>query len=108
MKREAEDYLISDEIANLYSVILRPGLVYHDVERPWSVPFGKLSSVGSSLSGLVGQNIGLILPRGPPGTDLRILSDVTIQEALKPFEKDEHLNKQVMHHIISADDLRKK
>lgn len=71
MKREAEAFLI-EECESLSPTILRPGLVYHDHERPWSVPLGIASNLGSAFS------------RGktPSGTNLRTLADITIREAL--------------------------
>ena len=106
MKKEAEDYIISDEVGNLYSVILRPGLVYHETERPWSVPLGKAADLGSSVSGLF-NSFGL-LPKGPPGTDLRILSGLTIEQATLVVDKDnKEFDKSVRHHIITAKMMRK-
>ena len=72
LKREAEDFLIS-ECPALHTSIIRPGLVYHDSERPWSLPLGLFSNLTHTLSGGRG---------GPPGTSLRVLADITIREAL--------------------------
>ena len=72
LKREAEDFLIS-ECPALHTSIIRPGLVYHQSERPWSLPLGFLSNLTHTLSGGRG---------GPPGTSLKVLADITIREAL--------------------------
>lgn len=72
LKWEAEDFLKTDCDA-LYSAIIRPGLVYHDSERPWSMPLGLFANLSHALS----------RGSGPPGTNLRVLADVTIKEALK-------------------------
>ena len=71
----------------MYTVILRPGLVYHDTERPWSYPLGQLSNIASKLSKKVP-----VLPDGPPGTDLRILADVTIKEAMQQFIRHDDMD----------------
>ena len=72
MKREAENFLIN-QCDSVSPSIIRPGLVYHDLERPWSVPLGIAANVGSALTG----------GRAPAGTNLRTLADVTISEAIK-------------------------
>jgi len=48
MKLEAEDYLMSN-CPNLNVVILRPGFVWHEQERPWSVPIKAMSDIGFRL-----------------------------------------------------------
>ena len=55
MKREAEQFLEKDPECqeNLYKVILRPGLVYHEQERPISVPLGLASNLVHSFGSLL-------------------------------------------------------
>ena len=55
MKREAEQFLENDPECqeNLYNVILRPGLVYHEQERPISVPLGLASNLVHTFGGLL-------------------------------------------------------
>ena len=72
MKREAETFLIN-QCDSVSPIIIRPGLVYHDMERPWSVPMGIAANIGSTITG----------GRAPAGTNLRILADVTINEAMR-------------------------
>ena len=91
MKREAETFLL-EECGQLSSTILRPGLVYHDHERPWSVPLGIASNLTSSFT----------RGRTPSGTNLRTLADVTINEALSDL-KGERTTK-----IIGSEEMRAK
>ena len=53
MKREAEQYLMRD-CDSLFAAILRPGLVYHDTERPWSMPLGLISNLSHSVTAVGG------------------------------------------------------
>ena len=91
MKREAETFLL-EECESISPTILRPGLVYHDQERPWSVPLG----IASNLSSTITQG------RTPSGTNLRTLADVTIREALMELQ-DERISK-----IITSEEMRAK
>ena len=91
MKLEAEDFLINN-CDSIFSSIIRPGLVYHDKERPWSLPLGLLSNLGHTVTN--GQ--------GPPGTSLRVLADITVREALKDRSDDESSG----HQIISAVEMK--
>ena len=52
MKRQAEDYLIYDEDCEqkLNPVILRPGLVWHQNERQWSLPLKLATDFGYFLN----------------------------------------------------------
>ena len=96
MKREAEQFLI-EECDSLYSAIIRPGLVYHQSERPWSVPLGLFSNFSHSVT----------KGSGPPGTSLRVLADVTIREALKDRQQDDkRKDNEERHTIISAADMK--
>ena len=95
MKWEAEKFMI-DECDALYKAILRPGLVYHQGERPWSMPLGLLSNLTHKVSG--GQ--------GPPGTNLRVLADITIREALKVHNDDQNTDEKKQYTIISAADMK--
>lgn len=70
MKFEAEDYL-RDQCPNLDVVVIRPGLVYSQIARPWSVPLGLASTVGSRFAKPFGINT-------PPGTQLSAIGDCTI------------------------------
>lgn len=83
MKREAEEYLGANYECreNLYNVILRPGLVYHDKERPVSMPLGFASNLVHSLGGIPG------IGQQPAATNLKHLADFTIREALVKREK---------------------
>jgi len=49
MKREAEIYLM-EECESLFAAIVRPGLVYHETERPWSMPLGLFSNLSYALT----------------------------------------------------------
>jgi hypothetical protein len=50
MKREAEDYLLTDEeVSSLNPVILRPGLVWHQGERQWSLPLKFATDFGFGI-----------------------------------------------------------
>ena len=93
MKREAEQRIIADSDM-LFTSIIRPGLVYHETERPWSVPMGLLSNLGHKLTG--GQ--------GPPGTNLRVLVDVIAREAL--HSNEDVSTSQANHRIVSARDMK--
>lgn len=52
MKREAEAYLLRDELAaaKLNSVILRPGLVYSATQRGWTMPLKVITDIGFCLN----------------------------------------------------------
>lgn len=95
MKREAEQYLIKN-CDSLFAAILRPGLVYHDTERPWSVPLGLLSNLSHTMA-LAGSS-------GPPGTNLRVLAEHTIQEAVTVHTND--LQAVARHKIITAAQMK--
>ena len=81
------------ECEALFAAILRPGLVYHDTERPWSVPLGLAANLTHRVTG-----------SGPPGTNLRVLVDHTIREALRDHQTDDRTSQR--HVIISALDMK--
>jgi hypothetical protein len=67
MKKEAEDFLTTQE--NLYGAVLRPGLVYHESERPAVMPLGLLSNIAHTVTSMTSTGKTV-----PPGTDLRVLA----------------------------------
>jgi len=90
MKLEAEQFL-KEECESLDVVVLRPGLVYSQSQRSWTVPMGILSSLGSKLM----QPAGLDLP---PGTKLSVLADYTVK-SLKQNRVDDRFR------VISAKEM---
>jgi nucleoside-diphosphate-sugar epimerase len=83
MKLEAENYL-KTQCENLDVVVLRPGLVYSQSTRSWTVPMGIASSLGASLLQPTGIEV-------PPGTKLSVLADFTVrglQQNMKGEVKD--------------------
>jgi hypothetical protein len=57
-KREAEEYLLSEECKNLKPTIIRPGFIVHKDERWWSIPVG----MGCDLMWYMNENVGKTLP----------------------------------------------
>ena len=49
MKEQAELFLLSS-CPELIPVILKPGLVWHEQERSWSVPFKIASDIGYEIN----------------------------------------------------------
>ena len=45
-KREAEDFLLSEECSNLKSTIIRPGFLVDKDGRWWSIPLGVVVDIG--------------------------------------------------------------
>ena len=99
MKREAEDYLLS-KCDSLSASIVRPGLVYHERERPWSMPLGLISNLSHALTP---PSTRL---QGPPATNLKVLADVIIREALKRDTHSSGNGEAARHTIISATDMK--
>ena len=96
MKLEAEEFLIN-QCSSMYSAILRPGLVYHEQERPWSIPLGVASNLGHKLLSKVDAS-----KAGPPGTNLRVLVDHIIKEALTSHNDERGSG----HKIIRAAEMK--
>lgn len=91
MKREAETFIL-EECESISPTILRPGLVYHERDRPWSVPLGIASNISSTFS----------RGRTPSGTHLRVLADITIKEALSELQAERESK------IITSEEMRAK
>ena len=53
--------------------------MYHDIERPWTLPLGVAANVGNKITG----------GRAPAGTSLRTLADVIIEQAMSQSESRE-------------------
>ena len=67
---------MKEECPHLDVIVLRPGLVYSNVLRPWSVPMGLASTIGSKLTG----QFGCDALKMPAGTSLTSLGDFTLKE----------------------------
>ena len=86
MKEQAEAFLLNN-CPELIPVILKPGLVWHENERAWTVPFKLASDFGYALNKNVishipgNQAIQGFLPQSE-SIHLRVLTDFVIKGAL--------------------------
>jgi len=93
MKEQAEAFLLTS-CPELTPVILKPGLVGSETERPWTIPFKLASDFGYQLnkqliSHLPGNQLFQGLLPQSESIHLRVLSDFIIKGAMGELDRKE-------------------